>query len=51
MEEPDEYRSAGAFILPDEARWENILKNAQANDIKIRLDNILELLEIKLKQE
>ena len=29
----------------EEARWENIRKNAQADDIKVRLDNILELLE------
>jgi type I restriction enzyme M protein len=41
----DEYRAAGAFIIPEEARWENILKQAQADDIKVRLDNILELLE------
>ena len=43
--EPDEYRSVGAFILPEEARWENIVRHAQADDIKVRLDNILELLE------
>jgi len=45
LADPDEYRSAGAFIIPEEARWDNILKHAQADDIKIRLDNILELLE------
>lgn len=45
LADPDEYRSAGAFIVPEEARWENILKQAQADDIKVRLDNILELLE------
>lgn len=43
--DPDEYRAAGAFIIPEDARWENILKQAQADDIKVRLDNILELLE------
>lgn len=43
--DPDEYRSGGAFIIPEEARWENILKQAQFDDIKVRLDNILELLE------
>ena len=31
--------------IPDEARWENIRAAAQADDIKIRLDNILRLLE------
>ncbi len=45
LEDPDEYRSAGAFIVPEQARWDNIRKHAQADDIKIRLDNILELLE------
>ena len=45
LEDPDEYRSAGAFVLPEDARWENIRKIARADDIKIRLDSILELLE------
>ena len=45
VEDPDEYRSAGAFIVPEDARWDNIRKQAQADDIKIRLDNILELME------
>lgn len=45
VNDPDEYRSAGAFIVPEEARWENIVKQAQADDIKVRLDNLLELLE------
>ncbi len=45
LDDPDEYRSAGAFVVPEEARWENIRAAAQADDIKIRLDNILRLLE------
>ena len=45
LDDPDEYRQAGAFVLPEDARWENIRKHAQADDIKVRLDNILELLE------
>ena len=44
-EEPDEYRAAGAFIVPKKARWEEILKQAQADDIKVRLDDALEVLE------
>lgn len=47
LNDPDEYRSAGAFIIPEEARWENIRKAAQADDIKVRLDKVLELLERK----
>jgi type I restriction enzyme M protein len=45
LEEPDEYRAGGAFIVPREARWDWIREHAQADDIKLKLDNILELLE------
>jgi type I restriction enzyme M protein len=45
LEDPDEYRSAGAFIVPPNARWENVVSQAQADDIKVKLDDILELLE------
>ena len=45
LNDPDEYRSAGAFIVPKRARWDNIRTQAQADDIKTRLDDILELLE------
>ncbi|HVZ39403.1 MAG TPA: class I SAM-dependent DNA methyltransferase [Candidatus Kapabacteria bacterium] len=45
LEDPDEYRSAGAFKIPEEARWENIVKMAQADDLKVRLDDVLALLE------
>jgi type I restriction enzyme M protein len=45
LADPDEYRAAGAFIIPEEARWDDIRKHAQDDDIKVRLDNILELLE------
>jgi type I restriction enzyme M protein len=45
ISDPDEYRKVGAFVVPEEARWDNIRKHANADDIKVRLDNILELLE------
>jgi type I restriction enzyme M protein len=45
LEDPDEYRSHGAFIVPKAARWEEIVRQAQADDIKVRLDNALGLLE------
>lgn len=45
LEDPDEYRGAGAFIVPPRARWSEILANAQADDIKVRLDDALEALE------
>lgn len=50
LDDPDEYRSAGAFIVPDAARWENIVKITQRDDLKIKLDGVLELLEKKYKQ-
>jgi type I restriction enzyme M protein len=44
-EDPDEYRAGGAFIVPEPARWANIVNMAQADDVKIQLDNILTVLE------
>jgi len=45
LEDPDEYRAVGAFIVPKGARWSEIREQAQKDDLKVRLDNILELLE------
>lgn len=45
LNDPDEYRSAGAFIIPEKARWDYILQHAQDDDIKVKLDNALEMLE------
>ncbi len=45
LEDPDEYRAGGAFVVPEDARWANIVKKAQADDIKVKLDDVLELLE------
>lgn len=45
--EPADYRRVGAFIIPENARWQNIRKAAQADDIKVRLDDVLEALETK----
>src|SRR6266508_4054525 len=42
ISDTDEYRKVGAFVVPEEARWETIRKQANADDIKVRLDNILE---------
>ena len=42
LDDPDEYRQVGAFVLPAKAQWENIRKNTQADDLKVRLDNVLE---------
>jgi len=45
LADADEYRRAGAFIVPENARWSKILEQAQADDIKVRLDDILDELE------
>lgn len=47
LNDPDEYRVVGALIVPEPARWSTLLKQAQADDIKIKLDDALELLEKK----
>ena len=44
-EDPDLYTSKQVFLVPEEARWDNIIKIARADDVKLRLDNILALLE------
>src|SRR5215212_1363908 len=41
LEDPNEYRGGGAFLLPEAARWDGIVQKAQADDIKIQLDNVL----------
>jgi type I restriction enzyme M protein len=45
IEDPDEYRSVNVFPIPPEARWDYLRKNAQADDIAIKLDEALEALE------
>ena len=45
IHDPDEYRRMGAFVIPEAARWENLRKAAQADDIKVKLDDVLESLE------
>lgn len=45
LEDADEYRSANVFIVPEKARWDYLRSKAQADDIKIILDDALQLLE------
>ncbi len=45
LNDADNYTARQTFLVPDEARWDNIVKIARADDIKLRLDNILALLE------
>jgi type I restriction enzyme M protein len=44
-EDPDNFKSKNVFLVPEDARWDNIVKIARADDIKLKLDNILALLE------
>jgi type I restriction enzyme M protein len=44
-EDPDNFKKKNVFLVPEDARWDNIVKIGRADDIKLRLDNILALLE------
>jgi type I restriction enzyme M protein len=45
LNDDDEYRSVGAFKVPEKASWEYIRTRARADNIKNILDEALELLE------
>ncbi len=45
LKDPDEYRAAGAFIVPERASWDYLRTRARADNIKGTLDEALELLE------
>lgn len=45
LNDPDEYRSVGAFMIPEIATWDFIRRHAQDDDIKVKLDDALDALE------
>jgi type I restriction enzyme M protein len=45
LTDPAEYRSEGAFLIPEEARWSYLVEHAQDDDIKVKVDRAMELLE------
>ena len=45
LNDADNYTSRQVFLVPEDARWDNIIKIARADDVKTRLDKILDLLE------
>jgi type I restriction enzyme M protein len=51
LNNPDEYQAAGAFVVPEAARWAKIVETARRDDIKLQLDNVLELLETTYPQQ
>jgi type I restriction enzyme M protein len=47
LNDPDEYKREGVFIIPEEARWDYLVRHAQDDDIKLKLDHAMDLLEQK----
>ncbi len=46
LDDPDEYRSVGAFVVPVDARWQRIVGDvARRDDVKAEMDRILKLVE------
>lgn len=45
LSDPDEYKREGVFIIPEEAKWDYLVKHAQDDDIKLKLDRAMDLLE------
>jgi type I restriction enzyme M protein len=45
LNDDDEYRSVGAFRVPEKASWEYLRTRARADNVKVILDDALELLE------
>lgn len=45
LEDPDEYHSVGAFMIPEKATWNYIMAHNQDDDIKVKIDDALEALE------
>ncbi len=45
LEDATEYRQEGAFLIPEEARWDYLVEHAQDDDIKVKVDRAMELLQ------
>jgi type I restriction-modification system DNA methylase subunit len=45
LEDPSEYARDNVLVVPEEASWDYLRRNARAGDIKLRLDNAMRLLE------
>lgn len=45
LNDTDEYKKEGVFILPEKARWSYLVEHAQDDDIKLKLDDAMESLE------
>ncbi len=45
LNDPDEYKKEGVYIVPEKAQWDYLVRHAQDDDIKLKLDYAMELLE------
>jgi len=46
LDDPDEYKAASTFIVPEKARWQRIVNEvARRDDVKVQMDKVLKLLE------
>jgi len=45
LDDEDEYQRQNIYIVPPEARWDYLVAHAADDDIKIKLDHAMELLE------
>ena len=45
MEDPDEYLSKNVLKIPEEASWQYLQDNAEQDDIKVKVDDALDLLQ------
>ena len=50
LADADEYKSMGVFIVPAEARWQYLVQHAQDDDIKLKIDRAMEVLEQKYSE-
>ena len=51
VNDPDEYRQENVFVIPEEARWSYLVDHAQDDDIKLKVDRAMELLEKEYSTE
>lgn len=45
LNDPTEYTKVNVFVVPEEASWEYLRKHARADDIKLKIDNAMKVLE------
>jgi type I restriction enzyme M protein len=45
LNDPTLFTAKGVFVIPDEARWKYLRDSARADDIKLRVDTAMRLLE------